>query len=485
MSVATSLERIKERVPSGYTLLKITVPTVLGYMLGKAIINPSQRVVETLVGFFLAAAALLIKPSRAIAVFVVLFLFPAHLSIGSSNTVFILILLSTWVAQQVLAGKKISIKTPLDPPILLMSAAYLLSLINVPQGVYGANFRALSVFFTSVAIYYLVVNLTTDAAGVRRLLLAGTIGAAIMGAIGLYEIFSPYKQLLPYFLIASGIPAGAGAVRAGSGFRNASVLSQYCLFYLMLGMLLFGREKSRFLRFLLALFFAAFLIVFGSTAMRGAVMAGVAGLAFLVWRSKIVFNRGRVVVVVLTSVAIFLVADYMLSSAGLVPNVLRRFSEFEQRLGSHTNRAAVMQEVYERGKEHPFVGHGPAVSLPRGFVATGSENPHCQYALYFYTIGFLGLGGFIWLLISLFRISSGVFRVASSNKSLLSLMVILQTFLVIFVLHEAVDDYSSSLNYPLFIWYVFGLIVATRNVLLKEASLATAGSEPKLRNTLA
>jgi hypothetical protein len=40
---------------------------------------------------------------------------------------------------------------------------------------------------------------------------------------------------------------------------------------------------------------------------------------------------------------------------------------------------------------------------------------------------------------------------------------------VIFVLHETVDDYSSSFNYPLFIWYLFGLVVATRNIILREA----------------
>ena len=98
-----------------------------------------------------------------------------------------------------------------------------------------------------------------------------------------------------------------------------------------------------------------------------------------------------------------------------------------------------------------------------------SNNPHCQYLLYFYTIGLLGLGGFIWLLVSLFRVTAQAIRVGGKDKNLLALMVLFQTFFVFFVLHEAVDDYSSSFNYPLFLWYLIGLTVATRNIILREA----------------
>jgi hypothetical protein len=183
MSVATHLQRIKDKVPSSYTLLRIALPVVLGYMLATVIINPYHRVVELLVGFFIAAAAILIKPSRAIAAFIVIFLFPAHLSIGTSNNVFILILVSTWIAQQVIARERISARTPLDLPIVTLSVAYLLSLSNVPHGYYGVNFRTLSVYFTSVAIYYMVVNLTPDTAALRRLIFAGAIAAAMMVTI--------------------------------------------------------------------------------------------------------------------------------------------------------------------------------------------------------------------------------------------------------------------------------------------------------------
>jgi hypothetical protein len=472
MSVATRFERIKEKVPSSYSLLKITLPVVLGYMLATAIVNPYHRMVEVLVGFFIAAAAMLIKPSRAIAVFIVIFLFPAGLSIGTSNNVFILILVSTWIAQQVLARDRISVGTPLDLPIIALSVAYLLSLSNVPHGDYGINFKTLSVYFTAVAIYYMVVNLTPDTAAVRRLLFAGAIGAAMMAAIGIFEIFNPGKELLPYFFVSARTPVDVGVVRAGSGFRNVSVLSQYCLFYVFLGVFLLTREKLRFTRFLLALLLTAVLSVFISTAMRGAVIAGTAGLVFLIWRSKMVFDTRKVLIGIIACVVVFLVLHHLLSSGGFVPNLWQRFSEFEQKRGSHLSRGQVMVEVFRKSLEHPLIGHGPVINLPHGFVSLGSNNPHCQYALYFYTIGLLGLGSFLWLLAGLFRVSSQALRVGGQNRFLLGLMVILQTFLVIFVLHEMVDDYSSSPTYPLFIWYFFGLIVATRNVILREAGLA-------------
>ncbi|UCF77949.1 MAG: O-antigen ligase family protein [Candidatus Eiseniibacteriota bacterium] len=472
MPVAESVRRMKDKAPSFMTILKVVLPVGLGYLLGSAIVNPYHRTIEILVGFFIAAAAFLIKPSRAIAAFIVIFLFPAHLSIGTSNTVFILILLSTWVAQQVISGQKITVRTPLDLPIVVMAAAYLLSLSNVPHGLYGVNLRGLTVFLTSVAIYYLVVNLTNDTAGIRRLLWAGAIGAAIMAGIGLYEVFNPGRQLLPYFLIMREAPSDVPIVRAGSGFRNSSVLSQYCLFYILAGAFMFTRETSRFLRTVIALLLSASLIIFVSTAMRGALLAGAAGLVFLVWRSRGIFDTRKLVIVVLACAVVFLVAHQVLNTAGFVPNIWGRFSELQQKVGSHVDRVAVMREVFDRSMEHPFIGHGPVIHLPRGFVTVRSNNPHCQYLLYLYTIGLLGLAGFIWLLVGLFRLSSQSIRRGDHNKFLQGLMVILQTFLVIFVLHETVDDYSSSFNYPLFIWYTFALVVTTRNVLLREASAA-------------
>jgi len=476
MSVAAHLGRIKEKAPSAYNFLRIILPVGLGYMLGKAIVNPHHRMVEVLVGFFIAAAAMLIKPSRAIAVFIVIFLFPAGLSIGTSNTVFVLILVSTWIAQQVIAGKKISVRTPLDLPIITLTAAYLLSFSNVPQGFHAVNLRGLGVYLTSVAIYYMVVNLTPDTAAVRRLLLAGTIGAALMAAIGLLEIFLPGKQLLPYIFLVSHPAYEGGVVRAGSAFRVASVLAQYCIFYLFLGTLLLVREKQRFTRFLLTVFLAIVLAVFVSTAMRGAIIAGAAGLMFFIWRSGAVFDRRKVLIGMIVCIAAFLLIHQVLSSGGFVPNVWQRFSELEQKTGSHVDRGKVMREVFSRSLEHPFVGHGPVIALPHGFVALGSNNPHCQYALYFYTIGLLGLGAFLWLLVDLFRISTQALRLGGQNRFLLGLMVILQTFLVVFVLHETVDDYSSPVNYPLFIWYFFGLIVATRNIILREAGVTGNGN---------
>jgi hypothetical protein len=72
-------------------------------------------------------------------------------------------------------------------------------------------------------------------------------------------------------------------------------------------------------------------------------------------------------------------------------------------------------------------------------------------------------------MIALFRVTVQAIRAGGRDKTLLTLMVLFQTFFVIFVLHETVDDYSSSFNYPLFIWYLFGLVVATRNIILREA----------------
>jgi len=484
MSVVTHLERIKEKVPSSYALLRIILPVVMGYMLGRVIVNPSNhRMVEVLVGIFIAAAAMLVKPPRAIVAFIVIFLFPAGLSIGTSNTVFILILLSTWIAQQVLAGKKISIRTPLDFPIIALSVSYLLSLSNVPHGYYAVNFKTLAIYFTAIAIYYMVVNLTADTPAVRRLIFAGAIGAAMMAAIGIFEITNPGKELLPYFFISSRVPVDLVGVRAGAGFRNASVLSQYCLFYLLLGVYLFTQEKPRFTRLVLVLFLTAVLSVFVSTAMRGAVLAGAAGLVFLVWRSKPVFDRRKVFIGIIACIVAFILIHQLLSSSGLVPNLWQRFSELGQKRGSHVSRGEVMVEVFRKSLEHPLIGHGPLITVPHGFVATRSGNPHCQYTLYFYTLGLFGLGSFLWLLASLFRVSSEALRVGGQNRFLLGLMVILQTFLVVFVLHEIVDDYSSSFNYPLFIWYFFGLIVATRNVMLREAGLAGKSSASGLTNS--
>jgi O-antigen ligase len=126
-----------------------------------------------------------------------------------------------------------------------------------------------------------------------------------------------------------------------------------------------------------------------------------------------------------------------------------------------------------RGLEHPWIGHGPGWDFTK--TLTLELWPHNAYLYYFNITGLFGLSAFIFLLVKLVQASWPGIRSSIVRSSFPeALMKALHVSLVIFIIDQIKIDYLRNDIYMYFVWFFFGLIAATRNVIRSDAAAARA-----------
>jgi O-antigen ligase len=83
--------------------------------------------------------------------------------------------------------------------------------------------------------------------------------------------------------------------------------------------------------------------------------------------------------------------------------------------------------------------------------------------------GLLGLGAFLWIMITLFKNSLADLK-KINNRSYNSILIGLLAGLFAFLVHSFVDTNLFSLKLRYLMWFAIGLIVALRRIALKEES---------------
>jgi hypothetical protein len=131
------------------------------------------------------------------------------------------------------------------------------------------------------------------------------------------------------------------------------------------------------------------------------------------------------------------------------------------------NRVGTWFPAIERGMENPLFGHGPgwdfAAGLTKGFW------PHCLYLFYFNITGFFGLGAFLFLIVKIIKSTlSGVRASIVTSPFPEALMKILHVMIIIFLFDQIKIEYLRNIKYTYFVWFMFGLIIATHNIIIKQ-----------------
>lgn len=117
-----------------------------------------------------------------------------------------------------------------------------------------------------------------------------------------------------------------------------------------------------------------------------------------------------------------------------------------------------------RRLEHPFIGHGPGWDFTKGIDV--EFWPHSIYLYYFNITGIFGLFTFVFLLVRLVQASFIGFRSSLVRDSFPeAFMKVLHVSLLIFIIDQIKIDYLRSNIYMYFVWFFFGMIAATRNII--------------------
>lgn len=444
----------------------------VGITLATVVENPNKRLIQAVGGGIFLLVTVAVDTSYSLGVLMALLPFPAGTSIGTSNQILIFTLFIVHVVRQMVRNRPALRRSPIDLPIVVMVVAVLLSILH-QQGDLKPLWREVRAFFSAFALFYLVVGACTKEEHVERLLVGFVVAMAASAGVGALQIFMPGRIIIPTFLYMPERIKHIDVVRASATFYNYSTFGQYMALAMILCSYLFVRSRSLLakLMFMGILVFAAGTFI--SAAMRGAFFAMVFGLAYLVYRGRgeVKIKDWATMLVILAALVIFL-GSVMVTYTG-TGYLFERLSRFSLETGSPANRAEINRLFIKESLEYPFVGHGLSVGRLGG---TGTTNPHCQYVYYFYTIGLVGLTGFVWAMLGLY-----VFSVRALSNGRLQgtrirgLLTVFHTLTVVFIAHEMFDDYMDVHLYQHIAWSMFGMVVVMSRLVMEKPETETAG----------
>jgi O-antigen ligase len=235
-------------------------------------------------------------------------------------------------------------------------------------------------------------------------------------------------------------------------------------------MFLLAQAKSMARRTGLAILLGAAILSLFATVTRGGFVAALLGVGYLLW-----LIRRRMKIVPATIVGVAAVA-FLIGLNFYVARYTNAGDLFERMQGTKfigwmpESRARTWPMAVERMMIHPIIGHGPHYAVQTG--ATIWFWPHNLYLYLVNLIGIVGLGCFLLLMWTLWRISRPqTDRLGDPNYARAFLMVG-HVQLLVFLLDEVKIEYLRNSIYIFQIWLLFASIVAAHQIVKRESAPA-------------
>jgi O-antigen ligase len=230
----------------------------------------------------------------------------------------------------------------------------------------------------------------------------------------------------------------------------------------------FLRSKNPIQKFLWLGIAVMSFIVLLATANRGAFVALMVGIFYMLYLFRSRLNIVQYVIIGSLLVSAFAVGQIMLDKYTFAVSITQRFTGTEFHGVVPDTRVQTWMPALEKATESIFFGHGPYFNI----IFEGMERnlwPHNAYIYYLCTIGLFGLIPFLLILLSLLRISLQHRNPAASGTFSQFVMRILHVNFIMFLIEQTRTDHqrNGDFIYPYIVWMLFGLIVATAN-LIKE-----------------
>jgi O-antigen ligase len=210
-----------------------------------------------------------------------------------------------------------------------------------------------------------------------------------------------------------------------------------------------------------------------ATANRGATAGLFLGMALALVYFRRTVGAARIVLLVSLGLAGLYGVDLLLSEKTIAVSVFDRMQKTEFEGIVPENRTMTWKPALDWGMESPIIGHGPFYDT--GVGLTKRFWPHNGYIFYFVTIGMLGLSGFIWILVRVFR-ESQTWRVPSVRGSPLGdFMAIAQIWLAVLSFEQLRTDHQREDIYPYIVWMCFGVVIAGAAIARRRLRAAETG----------
>lgn len=442
---------------------------VLSYWTAGQVVTPQHRMIKLAV-----LAAVLMFMFRldmlfSVFLFTLLFPFPSGISVGSTNSILMTLIALTWAIRASSTGQPIHQRTPYDRAIIFLLIAYVLSFWHVQSDVALRN--GLNMVFKQIAsilYFYFILRFANDEQRLMRFTRVVCVMVSLVALTGVVELFDPGASIIPGWVVLKQ-PRGVGefahrvqGVRLGGAVHGHNILGDIC----MLGLFLLGfnlvKTKNPLARLLWIAGGACALISLLATANRGALVSLLVGLLYTVFVFRRRVALPKLITIGASVTVLMAVTEAFLIKFTPAANVFQRLLGTEFTGIEPDTRHGIWQHAFFRGLETPILGHGPWYDT--GYGLTAQYWPHNAYLFYFYTIGLLGLAGFLWVCYLLIR-ASLVFKDPSVRNTdigdLVSLMHVEMCTLMIAIIRT---DHQRDEIHMHVIWLIFGLVAASAAV---------------------
>ncbi len=204
-----------------------------------------------------------------------------------------------------------------------------------------------------------------------------------------------------------------------------------------------------------------------ATVTRGAILAFLAGSAYLAWLSRRRLDFFRLVGVAAIVAGLVVGADFVVANFTNSDSVLERLFTTKLENGVPDTRSGVWKQSFSNILKKPIIGHGPYMA-PRIGVEVQFW-PHNVYLYYAYLVGFVGLAFYLWILFELWRITKPRAASLGSGSYVAGATIVARVMLFTFMIDQIKIDYLRNARYSFFVWMLFGLLYAIGKVARSEA----------------
>jgi hypothetical protein len=412
--------------------------------------------------------------------FALLFPFPSGISIGSSNNVLMTVIPMIWAVRATSAKIPLTRRTPLDRAIGFFLIAYVVSMVNVSDTVILA--KSIGVLWrqlTACAFFYMIVLFVDSEEKLFRFGKVMCFACFLVMTTAVLELFFPGATLIPGWIgLANKFGEGVlsrriSGIRAGGAFESHGMLADFGTHLILFMVFFFLRARNPVEKTFWLGSVGTTIIAVLATANRGATAGLFLGMALALVYFRRTVGAARIVLLVSLGLAGLYGVDLLLSEKTIAVSVFDRMQKTEFEGIVPENRTMTWKPALDWGMESPIIGHGPFYDT--GVGLTKRFWPHNGYIFYFVTIGMLGLSGFIWILVRVFR-ESQTWRVPSVRGSPLGdFMAIAQIWLAVLSFEQLRTDHQREDIYPYIVWMCFGVVIAGAAIARRRLRAAETG----------
>ncbi|MFH1277018.1 MAG: O-antigen ligase family protein [Candidatus Eisenbacteria bacterium] len=458
---------------------------IMGFVLAENIISPNKRMIQVIMAGFVLFAAFLLPSRYSVGFMVFIIPFPQYTTIGSTTVIFAFIIFAFWILRIALGYEQRPIRSGIEVPLICLVLFFVISMVMVEPGQWAMAIAKFRIFISCILIFYLVINLIRTTRDIHFILNTLVLSFGFVAVIAMVDIWMPQHASIFNFLRSRSLDMrrmtmGAG-IRVGSVFGDYELFAEYLAIYIPILLVRVLNEKIVLKQFLWLPMLGGAIMLLLATATRGAFLALIAGVLYLIWIARHIINYQKLLPLLIATFGLFYASAIILNQYTETASLFARLGETKFVKGMPDTRARRWTEAWNEIQDSPWIGHGPYY-----FVGVDEKNvnrlyPHSNFLFFSYLVGIPGALVFHWMLISAgLRGYKAARRYARQRTELAYTVVLLSSILVIFFVDEIKISFMRYDNTQHFTWTILALLLSVSRVAIARADREEAANRERI-----